>query len=625
MSKIILPKRTVDYLNNGAAEGQRHEELKAAAVQMKDAGISRSEAESQLKHRGTMDGLKEREIVPVIDWVYSKAQRSPIVVGSEVVFRPVTTAPPKAKPLSPMEEASWWLNNQTMTADQFKERSQLPIPDSDREALKLFFELLYNGPDNINIVCRHDVIDKKARPIGPGQTLSRDKWIEWITAKGVPASNAGAWVRLNPCKAQGSGSHGAITDSDVTSFRFLLVESDVLPIEMQLAMFARLPVPISAAILSGSSSVHAWVRIDADTAEQYESRVRKILGLLSKFGIDQANKNPSRLSRLPGARRIIGASNGGMQSLLWLNPSKGGVTDKDIEHLENVLLVPAVEEKPFQRLIEEAIPRYEWMIANKDRLGVPTGFGSFDRVSGGLKPGSYTLIAANTGVGKTTLALNIINAALKEKHGVILFSLEMSREDITDMMFALNCRVDRNHFNTGEFTEGDIQSMVNGTAWMKNLPLWVDDDPAITADKLRRRVLSLVAENKVGLAVVDYAQLTLPDGKHDTREQEVAAVALAMRLLGREANIPIVLLSQLNDEGRIRESRKLAFEASTVLRMERDSKDDLNDPNITLFVCKGRKIPSTPIKLHLKAEYCLITERSSISESDIPNSHYPDP
>jgi len=624
MSKIILPPRTLNYLKNGAAEGQRHEELKAAAAQMKDAGISRAEAEATLRQRGVQDGLPEKEIAPLVSWVYSKPKREPLTVGDALDFK--VARPPAPKPRSPQEEAGWWLNGQVVTLDQFKERSQVAIPASEREALKLFLELLYNGHDNINIVCRHDVVGEKARPSGPGQTLSRDKWIEYVSSKGIPSHHAGAWVRINPCKPQGSGANGAITDSDIVAFRFLLVESDVLPIATQLALFTRLPLPVSAVMLSGGASVHAWVRIDADTVEQYEIRARKIISLLAKFGIDQANKNPSRLSRLPGARRVIGAVEPGVQSLLWLNPGVTGVTDRQIEHLENALMVPAVEEKPFQRLIEEAIPRYEWMMLNKDKLGVPTGFSSFDRVSGGLKPGGYTLIAANTGVGKSTLALNVINAAVKAGHGVVLFSLEMSREDITDMMFSLNCHVDRNHFNTGEFTESDLKAMVAGTGWMKNLPLWVDDDPNITADKIRRRVLSLVAEKQIGLAVIDYAQLALPETKQDNREQDVAAVALAMRVLSREANIPVVLLSQLNDEGRVRESRKLAHEAATVLRMERDSKDDLTDPNITLVVCKGRKIPSNPIPLYFKAEYCQITERCQINEQDIPRKHtQPDP
>jgi len=196
----------------------------------------------------------------------------------------------------------------------------------------------------------------------------------------------------------------------------------------------------------------------------------------------------------------------------------------------------------------------------------------------------------------------------------------MTKEDITDMMFSLNCRINRNVFNTGEFTDDDMKKIVVGCSWMKNLPLWVDDEPAITMAVMRRKVLALKSEDKIGLVVVDYAQLALTDDRPDNREQQVAAIALGIRLLSREANLPIILLSQLNDDGRVRESRKLAHEATNVFKMERKS---LDDPNITLFIDKGRKIPATPIKLYLKAEYCLITEVSGVSESDVPRYKEP--
>lgn len=196
---------------------------------------------------------------------------------------------------------------------------------------------------------------------------------------------------------------------------------------------------------------------------------------------------------------------------------------------------------------------------------------------------------------------------------MLLVSAEMSREDICDMMFSLNCRIDRNRFNTGEFSEQDIENMIEGTRWMQSLPLWVEDDPAISILGIRRRTLALVCEKRIGLVVVDYAQLVLCDEKQEHREREVAAVALAMRQLSREANVPILLLSQLNDDGLVRESRKLSHEAATVLQLERKS-GRLNDPNMRMVVKKGRKIPADPIELYLKAEYCLVTEVSPVAD-----------
>jgi hypothetical protein len=115
-----------------------------------------------------------------------------------------------------------------------------------------------------------------------------------------------------------------VADVNVTAFRFALVESDTLPLELQLPLFARLPLPVAAVIGSGGRSVHAWVKVDARDADEYRATVAQMLALLARFGVDGKNKNPSRLSRLPGARREIGAAGDGVQRLLYLNPKPEG-------------------------------------------------------------------------------------------------------------------------------------------------------------------------------------------------------------------------------------------------------------------------------------------------------------
>jgi hypothetical protein len=112
-----------------------------------------------------------------------------------------------------------------------------------------------------------------------------------------------------------------IADANVTAFRFALVECDAMPLELQMALLARIPLPISAIISSGGRSLHAWVRVDADTLEDYRRTVSRMLALLARFGVDGQNKNPGRMSRLPGVVRKIGAEGDGRQRLLYLNPN----------------------------------------------------------------------------------------------------------------------------------------------------------------------------------------------------------------------------------------------------------------------------------------------------------------
>ncbi len=620
MNTPDVPPKTAAKLIEPTSVGNRHKTALDIAISLIGSGFSPQAVWQNLRDK--FDAQKtDKELTDIVAYAVG-INPQPCTPTKPWTGRPTLRwTPPEPRKRSPKEHTDWWLAGFSLTQEQFVFRSQIAIPVEPRDQLRSTLEFLYTGPEFLNIVCQFEEIGGKARPKGPGQTISRDKWLEYVAQKGVPFSKAGAWFRPNPCQSQGSGAGGAITDSDVASFRFLLVESDVLPLETQLALFAKLNLPIAAVTLSGAVSAHAWIRLDAPNAQEYDRTARRILTAFEPFGIDQANKNPSRLSRLPGAHRTIGGIGDGEQALLWLNPGRTGATPADLEAFERSLSIPCVEEKPFRRLILEAIPRYEELIRNKGKLGVPTGIATFDRVSGGLKPGGYTLIAAATGVGKSTLGVNIINAALKSGCGVVLFSLEMSREDVTDMMFSINAEVDRNHYNTGEITDQELARMASETAWMQDLPLWVYDDPAMTIDGIRGRVLSLVSEQRIKLAVVDYAQLALTDERMDNREQAVAQVALALRLLSREANIAIVVLSQLNDDGRVRESRKLTHEASTVIMMERQG---LSDPAITLVIAKGRKIPANPIQVYLKAEFCRIREQQPVAADVPPSRRYPD-
>ncbi len=120
-------------------------------------------------------------------------------------------------------------------------------------------------------------------------------------------------------KSTASGKGGAICDADVVSYRFTILESDLLTAELALSLFARLPLPIAAILSSGGKSPHAWVKLDCLNAEEYRAKVERIYALLARFGLDPNNKNESRLSRLPGAQREIGKQGDGGQRLLYLN------------------------------------------------------------------------------------------------------------------------------------------------------------------------------------------------------------------------------------------------------------------------------------------------------------------
>lgn len=172
---------------------------------------------------------------------------------------------------------------------------------------------LFEPSELVNIVTNPIVENGKARPGDVGLTLERNEWARRLLN---PATwqPGGAWLRMNPMDGQG------VADVNVTAFRYALIECDAVPLELQLSLLAKLSLPIAAILTSGGRSVHAWVRVNADDSNAYRGTVSKMLALLAKFGVDGKNKNPSRMSRLPGVVRQIGAEGDGRQRLIYLNP-----------------------------------------------------------------------------------------------------------------------------------------------------------------------------------------------------------------------------------------------------------------------------------------------------------------
>jgi hypothetical protein len=166
---------------------------------------------------------------------------------------------------------------------------------------------------------------QKATPRGAGKTLLRDDWLRYFDAHGTPQSQAGCWIRPNPVKGPtGSGYEGAHTDKDVAFHRFLLLESDDLPLGLQLSLWSRLALPVAALIASGGRSVQAWVKVDCRDEKEYRETAFDIYELLARFNPCPSNKNPSRLARLAGVKRRLGGIGASEQRLYYLNDDPSG-------------------------------------------------------------------------------------------------------------------------------------------------------------------------------------------------------------------------------------------------------------------------------------------------------------
>jgi len=599
-----IPAATVEKINGDHPVGSRHAAAIKIAMSLLGNGLPRDAVFSTLRAKFPPE-KSDKELMDVVTWCEEKNPQ-PSGHGGNGRAAPARLLPaqpaPVAKPAKPPAEiVEWWTSGAQMTLEAFTAGSEASIPDDLTEAAILCLESLYAPQERLNVVCAHLVDAGKARPCGGGKTQPRASWVQYIRDHGIPQKEAGAWIRPNPVN-DGTGKDGSITDADVAAHRFVLVESDVLSLPAQLALFHRLPLPISAVILSGGLSAHAWVKVDGDRKE-FDRIAARLLALLAPFGVDQANKNPSRLSRFPGARRIIGGVDGGIQRLLRLKADAKPLTWEALDDFEIALQQPAIDEMPMRNIARRACGRYDELMANRGKLGIPTGITNFDIATGGLKGGQMITIAAETGGGKTTLAANIVShACVRHDHGVALFTMEMDQDEIFDMLISMNYDVNRNAFNHGGFTEGEKVSMGRGMMELAQKPLWICDEAIITPEQIRARCVQLKREEKIALVVVDYLQFVTASGAFkDNREQQVAAISRSFRALAKELRLPVIVLSQLNDDGRIRESRVIAHDSHIVLIVQDDGE------NFVVKIQKGRSIPKADYLMRYDRQFCRLT------------------
>lgn len=176
-------------------------------------------------------------------------------------------------------------------------------------------------PDELVTVIKYYKCDDstKVRPCGKGITRSVDNWIRsGEETRTVPECDAGGWMMVNP-----SNGHG-IEDRDVCDHRYLLLESDGLPLDLQIAVLRRLPLPIICMTLSGRRSIHAIVEVNASSAKTYREIAEAILTPLKEYGFDTTCRNPARLTRTPGAVRRLDVKEPTVQALVYLRPPVEG-------------------------------------------------------------------------------------------------------------------------------------------------------------------------------------------------------------------------------------------------------------------------------------------------------------
>jgi len=249
--------------------------------------------------------------------------------------------------------------------------------------------------------------------------------------------------------------------------------------------------------------------------------------------------------------------------------------------------------------VSDSVNRYEEIVQGKRPTGVMTPFRRFNEVSGGMKPGNLIVVGAPSGGYKTTFALNVARHVAMTMP-VALFSLEMSREEIMDIMFSMTLGVDRNHFNTGRFTKEELDAICFRRAEVARLKLTIFDEAFVGVDEIRADCLGLSCDEPIGLIIVDYLQLMNIHGFRGNREQEIAQISHGIKAIAKENKCPLIALSQLNEEGYLRESRAIGHDANVILLLEE------NVDTIEVKIDKGRCIPKIKFELSVIDNLCRI-------------------
>ena len=252
---------------------------------------------------------------------------------------------------------------------------------------------------------------------------------------------------------------------------------------------------------------------------------------------------------------------------------------------------------PIRQVAMNVLEKIEIAAKTKSTVtGIPTGFTDLDYRTSGMQPSDFILIAARPSMGKTAFVLNVVHhVAVKKKLPCMIFSLEMSKEQLVNRMLSMESKVDSQTLRTGTLSDSDWDKVVEGIGVISNSPLMIDDTPGISITELRSKCRKMKLEYGLSLVIIDYLQLMSGSGTKsgENRQQEISEISRSLKALARELNAPVVALSQLSRacETRtdhrpmlsdLRESGAIEQDADVVMFLYRDDyyNKDTDKPNV---------------------------------------------
>ncbi len=254
-------------------------------------------------------------------------------------------------------------------------------------------------------------------------------------------------------------------------------------------------------------------------------------------------------------------------------------------------------------------------------LGVPSGFDELDALTTGFQPANLVIVAARPSMGKTSFALSIIlNAAIRHKKALALFSLEMSKEEITQRLLCGEARINMHKLRSGHLSKREFPKLSLAAGPLSEAAIFIDDSAALNVLELRAKARRLKRQNTLDLVFVDYLQMLHgSESKAENRQQEIAQISRSLKALAKELSVPVVALSQLSRQveqrgkgarpqlSDLRESGAIEQDADVVLFIHRAfgaGADETMDENTAeIIIGKQRNGPVGLVKLAFAREY----------------------
>jgi replicative DNA helicase len=273
-------------------------------------------------------------------------------------------------------------------------------------------------------------------------------------------------------------------------------------------------------------------------------------------------------------------------------------------------------------LLPAALDEIEKISSGVMGEGVKSGFKDLDALTHGFHPGNMIVLAARPAVGKSTLGLDIARyASIHKGDTSVIFSLEMSRSEITMRMLSAEARVPLNNIRAGSLTDEEWARMARRMGEISEAPMFIDDSPNLSLMEIRAKARRLKQRHNLKLIVIDYLQLMTSGKRVENRQQEVSEFSRQLKLLAKELNVPVIAISQLNrsPEQRsdkkpmlsdLRESGSIEQDADVVILLHRDDLYDQQNRSgeADLIVAKHRNGPTRTITVSAQLHFARFTD-----------------